>query len=159
VTRRSVYLHFTSRAALFAALFEHVKDTEGFATSVAPVWAAPDAVAALGEWAAHIARFTPRVMAVARVIEHGRPDDPDAASHRRLVTQGRHHACRRLITWLADEGRLADRWTIDDAADLLLALMSVDVVETLLVDRRWSRRRFVERLTTLLHATFVADAS
>lgn len=157
VTRRSVYLHYASRAALLAALFEHVKAVEGFAESVAPVWSAPDAVAALDEWAGHIARFTPRIMAVARAIEHVRRDDPDAATHRRLVTQGRHADCRRLITWLADEGRLHRRWTIDDATDLLLALISVDVVETLLVDRRWSRRRFVAHLTTLLHTTFVAD--
>jgi len=157
VTRRSVYLHFSSRAALLAALFEHVKETEGLAESVAPVWNAPDAVTALAEWAAHIARFTPRIMAVAQAIEHVAPDDPDAAAHRRLVGQGRHGDCRRLITWLADEGRLVDRWTIEDAADMLLALISIDVVRTLLVERRWSRRRFVEHFTTVLHTTFVAE--
>src|SRR5690348_7972752 len=53
VTRRSVYLHFPSRVALLAALFDYVKDTEGFARSVAPVWNAPDAATALHEWAAH----------------------------------------------------------------------------------------------------------
>jgi AcrR family transcriptional regulator len=158
VTRRAVYLRFGSRAALLAALFEHIKETEGFAESVAPVWAAPDAVTALGEWAAHIARFTPRILAVAQTMERVRRDDPDAAAHRALVTRGRHRDCRRLMAWLADEGRLADGWTVDDAADLLLALISVQVVETLIVDRRWSRRRLEAHLATLLHATFVAPS-
>jgi AcrR family transcriptional regulator len=157
VTRRSVYLHFSSRAALLTALFEHVKEAEGFAASVAPVWSAPDAVAALDEWAAHIARFTPRIMAVAQATERVRHDDPDAAAHRALVMRGRHADCRRLMAWLADEGRLAGRWTVDDAADMLLALISLNVVETLLIDRRWSRRRFVEHVTALLRATFMAD--
>ena len=159
VTRRSVYLHFASRAALLEALFEYVKEAEGFAVSVAPVWSAPDAVAALNEWAAHIGRFTPRILPIARAIEQVRRDDSDAASHRRLVTQGRRGDCRRLISWLADEGRLASLWTIDDATDMLLALISVHLVETLLVDCRWSRRRFVGHFTALLHTTFVADAT
>jgi AcrR family transcriptional regulator len=159
VTRRSVYLHFASRAALLAALFEYVKEAEGFAESVAPVWSAPDATTALYEWAAHTARFAPRIMAVARATERVHRDDPDAATHRALVMRGRHGDCRRLMTWLAEEGRLADRWTVDDAADMLLALISLNVVETLLIDRRWSRRRFVEHFTALLHATFVADRS
>lgn len=159
VTRRSVYLHFASRAALLAALFEHVKEAEGFEESVAPVWSAPDAVTALGEWAAHTARFTPRVLTVARTLERVQRDDPDAGSHRALVTRGRYGDCRRLMTWLAEEGRLAGRWTVDDAADMLTALISLSVVETLIIDRRWSRRRFVEHLTALLHATFVAGST
>jgi AcrR family transcriptional regulator len=157
VTRRSVYLHFSSRAALLTALFDYVKDAEGFAGSVAPVWSAPDAVAALGEWAAHTARFTPRILAVAQAMERVRHDDADAAAHRTLVTRGRHSDCRRLITWLADEGRLSQRWTVDDATDMLVALISLDLVEMLLVDRHWSRRRFIEHFTALLRATFVAD--
>jgi AcrR family transcriptional regulator len=157
VTRRSVYLHFPSRVALLTALFEYVKDAEGFARSVAPVWNAPDAATALHEWAAHIARFTPRIMAVAQALERVRRDDPDVAAHRALVARGRHADCRRLVTWLADEGRLADRWTLDEATDMLMALSSLNVVETLLTDRRWSRRRFVEHLSALLRATFVAD--
>jgi AcrR family transcriptional regulator len=156
VTRRSVYLHFASREALLAALFDYVKEAEGFAKSIAPVWSAPDAVTALGEWASHIARFTPRILAVARAVEHVRREDPDAASHHSLVAQGRREDCRRLISWLADEGRLAGRWTIDEATDLLLALISVHVVETLLVDCHWSRRRFVGHFTAMLQATFVA---
>jgi AcrR family transcriptional regulator len=156
VTRRAVYLHFSSRAALLTALFEHVKEREGLAESVAPVWSAPDAVTALAEWAAHIARFTPRILAVARTMDHVQRDDEDAAAHRALVVKGRHNDCRRLIVRLDEEGRLAERWTVNDAADMLLALISLDVVETLLVDRRWSRRRLAEHLTTLLHTTFVA---
>ena len=156
VTRRAVYLHFPSRSALLSALFEHVKQREGFAESVAPVWSAPDAVTALGEWAAHIARFTPRVLAVARIMDHVQRDDEDSAAHRAHVVKARHADCRRVIARLAEEGRLAERWTVNDAADMLLALISLDVVETLLVDRRWSRRRLAEHLSTLLHTTFVA---
>jgi AcrR family transcriptional regulator len=157
VTRRAVYLHFSSLAELLAALFEYVNEAERLAESLAPVWAAPDAVTALHEWAAHTARFAPRIMAVARAADRVHRDDPDAARHRTRAMRGRHGACHRLMTRLAGEGRLAGGWTVDEAADMLMALSSLDVVETLLIDRRWSRHRFVEHFTALLHATFVAD--
>jgi AcrR family transcriptional regulator len=157
VTRRSVYLHYASRAELVAALFEYVNQAEGLADSQAAVWAAPDAVTALAEWAAHIARYMPRILSVARAVEQVHRVDPDAGSQRARAMRSRHGACRRLMTRLADEGRLADTWTVDEAADMLMALTSLDFVETLLVDRRWSRRRFVEHYQTLLYATFVAD--
>lgn len=157
VTRRSVYLHFTSRTELVAALFEYVNRAEGLADSQTAVWAAPDAVSAVSEWAAHIARFVPRILSVARAVERVHRDDPDAGSQYARAMRSRHGACRRLMTWLADDGRLAAPWTVDDAADMLTALMSLDVVEVLLVERRWSRRRFAEHYRTLLYATFVSD--
>ncbi len=157
VTRRSVYLHFASRAELVTALFEYVNQIEGLADSQALVWAAPDASAALSEWAAHIARFVPRIMAVARAVEQVHRDDPDAGTQRARAMRSRQGACRRLMSWLADEGRLAPGWTVDEAADMLMALTSLDIVETLLTDRRWSRRRFIEHFRTLLHATFAAE--
>jgi Bacterial regulatory proteins, tetR family len=45
VSRRAVYLHFTSRAELLTELFAHVSEQEGLAASLQPVWAAPDAAA------------------------------------------------------------------------------------------------------------------
>jgi len=58
---------------------------------------------------------------------------------------------------LAAEGRLAAPWTIETAADMLWALMSFDVLEALVVDRRWSRKRLARRLSVLLRSTFVAE--
>jgi AcrR family transcriptional regulator len=69
VTRRAVYLHFASRAEIVGALFDEVAESEGLAESTARVWAAPDAGVALEEWAAHLARYHPRVLAVDRAVE------------------------------------------------------------------------------------------
>jgi len=155
VTRRAVYLHFATRAQLLAALFRHVNEEAGLAESVARVWAAPDAVAALDEWAAHTARFAPRILPVARAVERVDRDDPDAALHREQAARGRRASCRRLMRALADEGRLKPGWTVASATDMMLALSSLDVVETLLVERRWSRQRFTAHYSMLLRDTFV----
>jgi AcrR family transcriptional regulator len=157
VSRRAVYLHFGSRAELLTELFGYVSDEEGLGSSLEPVWQAPDAAAALDQWARHLARFHPRVLAVARAIQRVRRVDPDAAQHWQLVMADQQANCHRLATWLACEQRLAPPWTVQTAADMLWALMSFDLLEELLVDRRWSPRRYRIHMATLLRSTFLCD--
>ncbi|CAN5621149.1 hypothetical protein BH23CHL10_BH23CHL10_12580 [soil metagenome] len=59
---------------------------------------------------------------------------------------------------LQAEGRLSAPWTVESAADMLLALMRDDVMETLVVERRWPESKVREVLATLLRRTFVAPA-
>jgi AcrR family transcriptional regulator len=157
VTRRSVYLHFPTRAALVGAMFDYVAGVEGLAESLAKVWAAPDAVTALDAWAGHLARYHPRLLAVDRAVQRTWREDPDAATHRTKVVAAKLSNCRRLARWLADEGRLADAWTTQSAADMLFALIASDVIEALIVDRRWSRKRLAEHLAILFRGAFVAS--
>jgi AcrR family transcriptional regulator len=157
VTRRSVYLHFPTRAELVAALFDHVAAVAGLAESLAEVWAAPDAVTALDEWAAHLARYHPRLLAVDRAVERVRHADVDAAAHRKRVVAARLASCRRLAVRLHDEGRLADAWTVESARDMLFALISSDMIEALIVDRRWSRARLASHLALMFRSTFANE--
>jgi AcrR family transcriptional regulator len=156
VSRRAVYLHFASRTELLTALFGYVSEQEGLTASLEPVWRAPDAATALEEWAGHLARFHPRILAVARAVERVRRTDPDAARHWELVMTDQLACCRRLATRLAGERRLAKPWTVQTATDMLWALMSFDLLEELLVDRGWSTRRYRTHLAALLRSAFLA---
>lgn len=157
VSRRAVYLHFDSRAALVTALFEHVALTEGLEASLRPIWQAGDAVTALDEWARHLARYHPRILAVDRAVERVRHTDRDAARHWERVVEAQLSSCRRLATWLDGEGRLAPPWTVESAADMLWALISTDMIQGLLRDRAWSRTRLAEHLALLFRSTFTRD--
>src|SRR5689334_19472198 len=110
VTRRAAYLHFATRGELVGALFDHLAAAEGLAGSVRKVWAAPDAAAALDEWAAHLARYHPALLAVDRALQRVWRQDPDAAAHRERVVAERLANCRRLARRLADEDRLRPPW-------------------------------------------------
>jgi AcrR family transcriptional regulator len=158
VSRRAVYLHFASRTELLTELFGYMSEQEGLAASLEPVWRAPDAAAALEEWARHLARFHPRVLAVARAIQRVRRVDPDADAHWRLVMADQQACCQRLAAWLARERRLAAPWTVPTAADMLWGLMSYELLEDLLVDRGWSQRRYRTYLAALFQSNFVRDA-
>ena len=156
VSRRAVYLHFGGRVELLAGLYRHLAETEDLATSLQAVWASPAAVDALTEWAHHITRAHPRIMGVIRAIDRARADDPDAAELWRTGQTNWLRGSRRLMRWLADEGSLAPRWTVESAADMMWALMSVDVLDRLLNERKWSARAVAEHLASLFHTTFVA---
>jgi AcrR family transcriptional regulator len=157
VTRRAVYLHFGSRAELVSALFDYVADAEGLDRSLQRVWDAPDAAGALDEWAEHVARYHPRLLEVDRAVLLESDRDADAAAHRTRVVRNKLASCRRLIARLVAEGRLARGWTPATAADMLFYLDSGELVGGLLRERRWSRRRFVERYAALLRATFLRE--
>jgi AcrR family transcriptional regulator len=157
VSRRAVYLHFSSRTELLSAVFRFLGATEDIAGSLRRVWEAPDAAAALEEWARHLARIHPRILAVARAGDRVRRSDPDAAAFWERSMSNWRAGCSRLAAWLDQEGRLAPPWTVDTGADMLWALMSFDVLEGLLVDRHWSPERYAEHLAVVFHRTFVLD--
>jgi AcrR family transcriptional regulator len=156
VSHRALYLHFGSRSQLLTALYQDLADTEELAASLKRVWAAPDAVSALTEWAEHIARSHPRILAVNRAIERARSTDTDAEELWSLTMRNWLSSCRRLSRWLEADARLSPAWTVDTAADMLWSLMSWDVTERLVVSRSWSRARFGRQLAVMLTATFVA---
>jgi AcrR family transcriptional regulator len=155
VSRRAVYLHFTTRTELLAALYRSLGETDDLASSLQAVWDCPDAVAALTEWAEHIARSHPRILGILRAVERARYGDPDATELWQTAQANWLKGCRQLMRRLADDGRLAPRWTPDTAADMMWALMSIDVLDRLLNERRWSRRRVAEHLAALFQLTFV----
>jgi len=154
VTRRSVYLRFESRAHLLTALFDHVNEREDLATSLRPVQNAPDAATAIQAWAVHVARFHPRVLRIARAVQSMQGTDPDAAEHWRLVQEDWHRICRLVARRIDDEKALASGWTVETSADMLHALMSLDVLETLLDQRGWSSDDVAAHLARLAQSTF-----
>ncbi|WP_127936571.1 hypothetical protein [Nonomuraea polychroma] len=62
--------------------------------------------------------------------------------------------CTRLLSWLADERRLATPWTLETAVDMLWSLMSWTVSERLLVDRGWTPQEYGEHMANLPQAAF-----
>jgi AcrR family transcriptional regulator len=155
VTRRSAYLRFESRTHLITALFDHVNESEDLAASVRPVRHAPDAATAIQAWAAHVARFHPHVLRIARAVQIMKDTDPDAAEHWRLVQDDWHRLCRLVARRIDDEKALASGWTVETVADMLHALMSLDVLE-ILIDQGWSSDDVAAHLARLSQSTFAA---
>ncbi|MET9486626.1 TetR/AcrR family transcriptional regulator [Nocardia sp. NPDC006630] len=158
VTRRAVYLHFATRTDLVMALYRSFGESENLAESLQVVWDAPDAVSGLREWVAHLVRINLRVLAVLRALEQAQHTDPDAAALWRITQGNWLKSSRRVVERLAQEGVLAPHLSVDTATDLLWALMSLDLLDRLAHQRRWSNKRLTEQLTAMFIATFVAPS-
>jgi AcrR family transcriptional regulator len=158
ISRRAVYLHFESRGQLVTALFDHVNEQEDLAASLRGISTAPDAAVMIAEWAAHLGRFHPRIARVARAVQRVHDTDEDAARHWRLIQQDWRRLCARVARRVKDEGRLAPTWTVDTMTDMLQALMSLDVLETLLDERGWSPSRYSRHLCDVARSSFLKDA-
>jgi len=154
VSRRAIYLHFSSRTDLLVAVFNHIGEQEDLAGSSRQVWDAPDAAAALVEYAHHMSRFHVSALAVSRAIERARHSDELAARMWRTIQRNWRTTCRRLMRRLDDEGVLAPFWTVATATDMMCALMAFELTESLVVDRGWSRAKYAEHLAELYRSTF-----
>jgi AcrR family transcriptional regulator len=155
VSRRAIYLHFSSRTDLLFALHGHVNKVLSVRESVRSIYDAPDSVAALDAWVAHTVRVHTKLIRLVQAVDRARRTDPDAAALWARAMDGWLGGCRAVTAWLAREGRLAEPWTEEVAADLLWALMSVDLIEDLIEDRSWPEDMFRDRLATLAHRTLV----
>jgi AcrR family transcriptional regulator len=156
VSRGGLYLHFASRGQLFIDLFAHINERLDLAASLQPMIEATSAVDALDAWAGHVAGYHVRLIGVARAVDRARPTDPDAEALWQRAMTGWYQACRSLAGRLADEGRLAQPWTIATAADLLWSLMSVELIDDLTTERRWSTDELADRLRVLVRRTLIA---
>ena len=154
VTRRAVYLHFSSRAELVGALFDFLAQAEGLADSLERVWRQPDALSSLDAWARHLASYHARLLPVTRAIERVRHVDADAAAHHAHVVRAQRANCRRLVRLLERDGQLSPEWTPSAATDMLWALISSDIVEGLLTERAWSPDRLAKHLALVFRSTF-----
>lgn len=159
VTRRAVYLHYATRTELVTALYGYVNETEELGASLERVLQAPDAATALDEWAQHLARCHLHLVPFGRAFHRVRGADPDAEHYWGLIMRQWRGSCRQLAERLAADGQLVAPWTVTSAADMLWALMSFDVLEALVVDRRWSQKKFARRMSVLLRSTFIAPAA
>ncbi len=146
------------RAVAVIALHEHVDEVLGLESSIRPVLEAPNAVTALDEMAVHLARYHPQILAIDKAVEMGRRSDPDLRDLWEHGMRAWHDGSLALMRGLQAEGRLSAPWTVESAADMLVALMRDDVMETLVVERRWPESKVREVLATLLRRTFVAPA-
>ncbi len=156
VTRRAVYMHFGTRAALIGALFDDQGDVDGLSESLRRAWEGPDALGALNEWAAHLARYHPQLLAIDRAVERIRHHDADAAAHRERRVRVKLRNARRVIRRLSDDGRLASPWTVETGTDMLFSLTCSEVIEALIIDRGWSQQGVADHLALMLRATFTA---
>lgn len=152
-SRRAIYLHFSSRTELLLALPDYIDQQEGLRESVSRIWDAPHAMAGLEAFTNHITEYHPKIAATVRAVDVARRSDIDAAALWADRMDAWHAMCARLAAWLEHDGVLAAHHSVDTAADVLWAMMSVRLWEDLVESRGWQPQHFRKLLHDLLTAT------
>ncbi len=157
VSRQAVYLHFGDRAGLLVALVEYLDETLGLEELVDHVFDAPTGAEALERIVEMHSIFSPKIDSVVRVLEAAQYDDEALAAAWRNRRHGRRSVHRAIIERIADEGQLAQGWTIDTAADLSYTITMPEPWRELTRERGWTPEQYAENIAKLLRCSLIAE--
>jgi AcrR family transcriptional regulator len=157
VSRQAVYLHFGDRVGLLLALVRFMPEALGFERLLGHVLAAPTGVEMLRRTVELHSTYSAQIDPVAEVLESAqfRDEALGAAWHDRMEASLRVH--RMIVQRIADEGRLADGWTVEDAGDLFYTVTMQAPWRELTRRLGWTPERYTENVTRLLLVTFVRN--
>lgn len=144
VSRQALYLHFGSRSALLLDTVQYVDEQEGFRERAMDICTAHPTEAALEAFIAFWAGYVPKIYGMARALLAARGSDEDAAQAFENRMAGLRSICALLASRLKDEGYLADRWSLEAAADFIWAMISIQTWENLRLERGWSESDYVD---------------
>lgn len=157
VSRRGVYLHFSSRSEMLVELAGHVDGEFGLETSLAAVRAAPDAVTMLDETVRHLIDYHGAALPLLEALQRAPESDEDTALLWKTTLENWRRGWGELATALHAEGVLADRWTVSTATDALVALVVgfVSLWRQLVDESGWSRDEFHAFYRDVHRSTFL----
>ncbi|MBL4640019.1 MAG: TetR/AcrR family transcriptional regulator [Kordiimonadaceae bacterium] len=149
MTRQSIYVHFGSRGGLLIALVRRADDRfdiwGGVERAILELDPTKRLDACLRAWY----EFVPKIHPVAKDLISLRASDPDAAGAWIDRMEDLRDFHLRLIETIAADGALADGWTIEDAADFVWGISSVQMWDLFIKDRKWSE----EKATVMIRKT------
>lgn len=154
VSRQAIYLHFSSKADLVAALHQRINEQD-VAPAMARVWSSRSARSGLDAFVAASAEAIPRILNIADALAPPR-QDTDLTATWEPPLEGRYADCLRMGEWLARDGVLAAGVTARDAADVLWMMASMPSYALLVVQRGWTPQRWTRWVRTALHRDLLA---
>jgi AcrR family transcriptional regulator len=160
VSRQAVYQgHFRSKAELLLALVARADELADVPRRVGRMREAHDGVQAL-EIAVEVVTSIERdIHDCARVFDAARTADPAFETAWQDRMRLRRGFSRAAVHRLEAEGRLADGWTAEEAADYLWAALSTSTYQALVVERGWSEDRYVGMLKRVLRGALVREST
>lgn len=157
VSRQAIYLHFGDRTGLLVALVKYLDKSLGLADLLSHVVNAPTGIEALERLVEAASVYALRIDPVARVLEAAQYDDEAVATAWRNRMRGRHADHRAVIQRIADEGRLADGWTVDTAADLFYTITMPGPWRELTRELSWTSGQYIKNVTSMLRRSLLTE--
>jgi AcrR family transcriptional regulator len=158
VSRQAVYLHFGDRSGLLVALVDHIDQSLGSVGLREHVFGAPTGVESLRRWVDTMAWYTAKINRVSQVLESAQHDDEALAAAWRNRMNRRQDLLHQNITErIAAEGRLAEQWSIDDAAALIYVITMPGPWRELTQELGWTPEEYSEHIWRLLERSLLTN--
>jgi AcrR family transcriptional regulator len=155
VAVQTVYFHFGNKRTVLKEAVDvaAVGDDEPVALLERPFYqqldAEPDPRRLIARWVQNGRDILGRIAPIMRVVRDAAGIDPDMAAQWTTNEQQRATAFRVLAQQLADRRALKPGTSVDDATDIVIALLSIEVY-LLLAARGWDPQRWEKWITTML---------
>ena len=160
VSRQAVYLHFGDRTGLLLALVDHIDIRLGSVQLRAHVFDAPTGVESLRRWVQTMSWYTAQIDGASRVLESGQyHDEALAVAWRDRMGRRRDDILKRIIARIADEGALAQGWSVDVAIDLVYVLTMPGIWRELTTQLQWTSEAYAEHVFSLIRHGFIAPGT
>jgi AcrR family transcriptional regulator len=156
VSRRTIYDQFGSKRGVLEGIVKRIAE-EDLPELLAAVSQAKDPVEALRKAVPLSVAFTNRNARMVLIFYAQAINDPDFRAAWEFAEQNRWNNLRRIVEWLAREGKLAKGWTLDHATDWLHSLTSYRLHDELVLNRGWSHDEMAQMLMRDITAVLLAD--
>ena len=157
VSRQAVYDHFGSRAELMVATARYGDEVRGLEERLVGYRAASVGVERLEAFVEFWGNYIPEIYGIARALLAARETDEAVAAtwdDRMRVVQ---EACNDIVGRLERDGMLAPGWSLDEAGEMLWAILSIGNWENLTLERGWPVSLYVARMKELTKRAFVRE--
>lgn len=157
VSRQAVYLHFPNRAELLVATTNYIDTVEDVAGRLETVNKAEGGEQRLHAFVHAWGNYIPIIYRVANTLLNLKSSDADAAEAWEDRMQSLKAVCRTIVEELDSEKRLKKSMTVDEATDVMWALVSVYFWEMLTVDQNFNQARYIEIMETMLRSVLIKE--
>ncbi|MEQ8443359.1 MAG: TetR/AcrR family transcriptional regulator [Alphaproteobacteria bacterium] len=149
ISRQAVYLHFPSRADLLVATVRHIDAVKQVDARLEASRNATDSLsrldALIDAWAAYI----PEIHGVCSALIAMKKTDPAAKAAFDDRMAALRHGCEAAVRDMRHDGVLTDRYTDEQATDILWTIVSLDSWERLVTECGWTQEQYANETKRL----------
>lgn len=149
VSRQAVYLEFENRSRLVADTREFVDQEYGVEEKLAVILQNTSATAKLQAYIAFWADYLPNIYGLARAMQLGSATDEAAALAWQECQEDHFAVCLNIANQLEQEKVLASGWTVNDAAEVISVLLSLEGWAELVQNRNWDKEKYISHMKSM----------
>lgn len=158
VSRQAVYKsHFSSKADLVLALARHVHVVEKLDELIQPTFEARSGPEMLEESIRAIVKIQVKLHDLALVLATAARTDAGAAAAWRERMEGERGGIRRAFERVRAEGRFNPAWQLEQAVDIVAALLSTDSHHQLVVEQGWQPDELIAKIWKICETCFLVE--